>query len=67
MTHPALAPEGERIIVFTPITRPAESMSGPPLLPGFIAASVWMTLSILLPATPLMLRPSPETTPVVSV
>ena len=26
-----------------PMTRPAASISGPPELPGLIAASVWMT------------------------
>ena len=29
-----------------PITRPVASISGPPELPGLIAASVWMTLEI---------------------
>ena len=28
--------------VLTPTTRPAESSSGPPELPGLMAASVWM-------------------------
>ena len=32
-----------------PITRPAASSSGPPELPGLIAASVWMTSSIVKP------------------
>ena len=40
---PALASEGEKIAVLTPMRRPAESRSGPPELPGLIAASVWMT------------------------
>ena len=40
---PALVPDGERIAVFTPIRRPAESSRGPPELPGLIAASVWIT------------------------
>jgi hypothetical protein len=31
------------IAVFTPITWPAELISGPPELPGFKAASVWIT------------------------
>ena len=34
------------IWVFTPTTRPRESSSGPPELPGLMAASVWMTSSI---------------------
>ena len=36
-------PLAERIAVLTPISRPALSSSGPPELPGLIAASVWMT------------------------
>ena len=37
------APVSDRIAVFTPISRPAESSSGPPELPGLIAASVCTT------------------------
>jgi hypothetical protein len=44
-----LEPDGERIAVVTPISRPAESSNGPPELPGLIAVSVWMTLEISLP------------------
>ena len=44
---PALAPDGLAICVFTPMRRPALSSSGPPELPGLIAASVWMTFWIL--------------------
>ena len=33
---PAEAPEGEKIAVLTPMSRPAESSSGPPELPGLI-------------------------------
>ena len=36
------APPVEMIAVLTPISRPAESSSGPPELPGLMAASVWM-------------------------
>ena len=32
----------EAICELTPITAPAESISGPPELPGFSAASVWI-------------------------
>ncbi len=46
---PALAPDGLAICVFTPMRRPALSSSGPPELPGLIAASVWMTFWILRP------------------
>ena len=37
---PAFVPDGERMAVLTPITRPAESSSGPPEFPGLMAASV---------------------------
>jgi hypothetical protein len=40
------APEGEYIAVFTPIKFPELSRSGPPLLPGLIAASVCITSCI---------------------
>ena len=45
---PAVEPL-DSICEFTPITRPAESSSGPPELPGLSAASVWITLSIEKP------------------
>ena len=35
------------ICVFTPMTWPRASMSGPPELPWLIGASVWMTWSIV--------------------
>src|ERR671915_224845 len=35
--------------VLMPITRPRESDSAPPELPGLRAASVWMTLSMMRP------------------
>jgi len=60
-------PPGARMAVFTPIRRPRESRSGPPELPGLIAASVWMHPLIGLPATLFTSRPRAETTPVVSV
>ena len=37
-----------RIAVLTPITSPNSLSSGPPLLPGLMAASVWMKLTFLL-------------------
>ena len=64
---PALAPDGLAICVFTPMRRPALSSSGPPELPGLIAASVWMTFWILRPFRDSIVRPSALTTPVVSV
>src|ERR1035437_2713361 len=60
--------------VVTPMTCPDASTSGPPLLPGLIAASVWIR-----PGRPpdadegglslgtVMSRPSAETIPVVTV
>src|SRR2546425_2284061 len=43
---PMFPPDGVKIAVLMPITRPSESNSGPPELPGLMAASVWMTSSI---------------------
>ena len=40
---------GAMMAVFTPITLPRRSTSGPPELPGLSAASVWMTLSMSRP------------------
>ena len=40
-------------IVFTPSTRPRRSSSGPPLLPGLMAASVWTMLTLSNERTPL--------------
>src|SRR5215472_12672300 len=39
---PSLPPDCDRIDELTPITWPAALNSGPPELPGLIAASVWM-------------------------
>src|SRR5689334_4612017 len=58
---------GTMTAVFTPITAPAESTSGPPELPGFNAASVWMMLSRSLPVAPRIERPSALTMPAVTV
>jgi len=63
---PAEAPLGLKIAALTPITRPLESRSGPPELPGLIAASVWMTSRILRPFGDRSSRPSALTTPTVS-
>ncbi len=52
-----------------PTTRPRASASAPPELPGFSAASVWITSSITRPADPLRVgsaRPSALTTPAVT-
>lgn len=54
------APEGEYIAVFTPIKFPELSRSGPPLLPGLIAASVCITSCIGRPvAAELISRRNP--------
>src|SRR5664280_683129 len=52
-----------------PTTRPAASASAPPELPGFSAASVWMTSSITRPTRAVRVgreRPRPLTTPAVT-
>ncbi len=53
--------------VLTPMTRPRESASGPPELPGLRATSVWMMLSMSRPAWPRSERPSAEITPAETV
>jgi hypothetical protein len=58
---------GRMVAVFTPTTRPAESTSGPPELPGLSAASVWITSSISRPEYERNDRPSALTTPAVTV
>ena len=55
--------------VLTPTTRPAESASAPPELPGFSAASVWITSSMRRTCRPSRTgndRPSALTTPAVT-
>ena len=65
---PTLPPEpAVAIWELIPITRPAASISGPPELPGLIAASVWITLSIEKPLGAVIRRCLADTTPVVSV
>ena len=58
---------GRMMAVLTPMTRPCESTSGPPELPGFKAASVWMMSSMSRPERERSERPSALTTPVVTV
>ena len=60
-------PSPVAICELTPITRPVASSSGPPELPGLIAASVWITSSIGSRSGAVIRRCSAETTPVVSV
>ena len=42
---PTDPPEGEKIAVLTPITLPSTSKVGPPELPRFTGASIWMKSS----------------------
>ena len=64
---PSLEPVFVAIWALTPTTRPLASSSGPPELPGLIAASVCTTLSIGKLLGAVIERPSAEMTPVVSV
>src|SRR5439155_11439224 len=58
---------GRITAVLTPMTSPFDVTRGPPELPGFRAASVWITLSINLPDCDRSERPSALTTPDVTV
>jgi hypothetical protein len=61
-------PWADRMVaVFTPTTSPKEFTKGPPELPGFKAASVWMILSIKRPDRDLRDLPRALTTPAVTV
>ena len=53
--------------VLIPITRPSTSTSGPPELPGLIAASVWIASTSVSVAATCTVRPRPDTIPVVTV
>ncbi len=64
---PWLPPLEVAICELTPITRPLASSSGPPELPGLMAASVWITSSIWKPLGAWISRPVPETMPEVAV
>ncbi len=55
------------IAVLMPTTSPDPATSGPPELPGFKAASVWITSSMSRPPRARSERPSAETTPAVTV
>ena len=59
-----LMPWAPRMIaVLMPITRPRESTSGPPELPGLSATSLWMIPSMACPSLARIVRPSALTTP----
>jgi hypothetical protein len=47
-----------------PITLPEASSSGPPELPGFSAASVWIACATVKPLGAWIVRSRPETMPV---
>src|ERR671921_625119 len=64
---PSNPPDSEAIWAFTPMTVPRESSSGPPELPGFIAASVWTAPSIVYPFGASMGLSVPLTMPVVTL
>ena len=57
----------EAIAVLMPMTLPSASSSGPPELPGLIAASVWMRLLRgLSEPSVVMVRPVADTIPLVT-
>ena len=64
---PELLPLAERIALLTPISRPALSSSGPPELPGLMAASVWITPTTSRKLAVGSSRSSALTRPLVSV
>ena len=61
---PTLPPDGEKMAVLMPTTSPLRLKAGPPELPRFTAASIWMKSSYG-PAP--MSRPRAETMPAVTV
>ncbi len=61
--RPWLPPVSVAICSLMPITRPSASISGPPELPGLMAASVWMPLGIRWPLGACRVRPTAETMP----
>mmetsp|Transcript_112086 Transcript_112086/g.222789 ORF Transcript_112086/g.222789 Transcript_112086/m.222789 type:complete len:222 (-) Transcript_112086:541-1206(-) len=56
---PEKVPVPVRMAVFTPTTCPSELSNGPPLLPGLIEASVWITPLIGRPPELSILRETP--------
>jgi hypothetical protein len=60
---PSPPPDEVWICWLTPITRPPPSTSGPPELPGLIAASVWIAPAIWNAVREEMERSTAETTP----
>ena len=64
---PEFEPEFVWIWSLRPSTWPSPSSSGPPELPGLIAASVWIAPSIVKLLGAVMLRPTALTIPWVTV
>ena len=60
---PSPPPLVDLICELIPSTRPAPLSSGPPELPGLMAASVWIALPIVKAVSDSMLRSMAETTP----
>mmetsp|Transcript_68587 Transcript_68587/g.223110 ORF Transcript_68587/g.223110 Transcript_68587/m.223110 type:complete len:216 (-) Transcript_68587:489-1136(-) len=61
---PEKVPVEERMAEFRPMTLPSLSSRGPPLFPGLIDASVWITPRMGRPGTPdCMVRERPLMTP----
>ena len=58
--------ESRAIAVLIPITAPVASRSGPPLLPGLIAASVWIRLRRWPPSV-VIVAAGAETIPLVTL
>ena len=54
------------IAVLMPMTFPPASSSGPPELPGLIAASVWIRLESCSPLSVVIERPLADTIPLVT-
>ena len=55
---------GTEVLLAMPITFPFASSTGPPELPGFMAASVWIACATVKPFGASMVRSTPETMPV---
>jgi hypothetical protein len=64
MPNAMLSPPPELI---TATTSPSSATSGPPLLPGFTAASVWIASGMVKPVWAGIARLTPLTMPVVTV
>ena len=63
--NPTPSPPPELVLIcwLIPITLPSSSTSGPPELPGLIAASVWIAPEIWNAVSPVIERSTADTTP----